>query len=74
MHTIVKGFGLLQVVVGVAVAFLGASMASDTVSGALTVLMAAFGIIVSGALFWCFGAIVEHLIAIRRALEGRPLQ
>ncbi len=73
MHTIVKSFGFLQVLVGIAVAFFGASMAGDTVSGALTVLMAAFGIIVSGALFWCFGAIVEHLIAIRRTLENRPL-
>jgi Na+/melibiose symporter-like transporter len=74
MHTIAKGFGLPQVLVGVAVVFLGASIADGNAVASFSVIGIAFGIIVSGALFWCFGSIVDHLIAIRRALEVAPYE
>jgi NAD/NADP transhydrogenase beta subunit len=75
MHLIVKLFGLIQVLVGVVVAVFAIvllqSPAGLTAAG-LTFLLFGTGLIITGALFWCFGAIVEHLVAIRRALESRP--
>lgn len=71
MHTIVKVFGGLIVLVGLAIAFFGVAAARDSAAASFTIIASAFGVIVTGALFWCFGAMVEHLIAIRRALETK---
>ncbi|MCV0396981.1 MAG: hypothetical protein K5872_08765 [Rhizobiaceae bacterium] len=69
MHGIVKFFGGIQIVIGIAVAGIGLMMFTETPAGGLTVVLAGFGVVVSGALFWCFGAIVEHLIDIKAELE-----
>jgi len=69
MHTIVKAFGGLQALIGIAIGAFGINMASQNLTAGLSVIGIAFGVIVSGALFWCFGAIVQHLIAIRAASE-----
>lgn len=69
MPTIVKSFGWVQIVFGVAIAFFGAMRAGDNVVGALWLVGTGFSLIVSGALFWCFGAIVDHLAAIRAGID-----
>jgi len=71
MHVIVKAFGWLQVIVGIAVGVFGIRLFLETTAPGLWLLGTAGGFILSGALFWCFGAIVGHLRAIRTALENR---
>lgn len=72
MYQIVKAFGWLQVLLGIAVFAFGAAMAArDGPIVALPVLATAVGLIVAGAISWCLGAMVDHLGAIRRSNEAQ---
>jgi len=90
VHIILKIFGAIIVLFGVAVggfALFGASTQPRALDGMMFTIVVAwtFGSAVVGALFWCFGAIVEHLMAIREnsnrqvaildyLARGRPAQ
>lgn len=72
MHVIIQGFGALVVLIGGAIIYIALRSAGDA-PGAPLVAVAVFGTglgtVVSGAAIYCFGAIVQHLIAIRRNSE-----
>ncbi len=67
MHTIVKIAGGLTAFVGLVICFFGFRMAADSSSGlgGLWVIGIGLSTILSGAILYCFGAIVDHLAAIR---------
>lgn len=73
MHYAVQLVGVLLIIVGVVSTLFGGFLAwnAQTWDGSFF-LRAGFGTVVSGVLFWGVGAIVEHLVAIRRALEKQP--
>jgi hypothetical protein len=70
MHSIIQFVGALVAIAGVVViTFAVMMMVGGQPGGAVAgVSFAAGGLgtLLSGALLYCFGAIVEHLIAIRR--------
>lgn len=72
MHTIVMWLGGILVACG-AIFFVMIIIAAGTAGrGPQTLVYAAgfcLSFVVSGALLYCFGAIVQHLIAIRSATE-----
>jgi hypothetical protein len=70
MHDIVKGIGVLAVGLGVVVIVAGLAIAGGKQMYAfLGFLWIGLPLILFGAMLYCFGAIVEHLIAIRKAAE-----
>lgn len=74
MHIIIQFFGIIVVIVGGAVLYFGLGAAGEAPgSGLVTVAVMATGLgtVVSGAAIYCFGAIVQHLIAIRRNSEAQ---
>lgn len=70
MHKIVMWIGAITAVVGLLVCIL-AFITMPTGAAMLTAFMFGVGSILSGAVLYCFGAIVEHLLAIRRATEAQ---
>ena len=74
MHVIIQGFGLLIVIGGGALMYFAGKTAGEAAGGTMIsvlVMATALGLIVSGAAIYCFGAIVQHLIAIRRISEAQ---
>ncbi|MBN7756109.1 hypothetical protein JYP46_04680 [Nitratireductor aquimarinus] len=65
MHGIVKFAGGLTVLVGLAALVFGIMVVADAGPGSVMVLGFGLSVILSGAVLYCFGAIVEHLAAIR---------
>lgn len=65
MQTILKVVGTLTIIAGVLVAVIG--VASGGAAGGLALaLTVGLPLLVTGALFHCFGVIVDHLEAIRK--------
>lgn len=74
MHIIIQFFGIVVVAMGGAIIFFVFRAAGETPDGGLmniAVMATGLGTIVSGAAIYCFGAIVGHLIAIRRNSEAQ---
>lgn len=71
MHKIVMVMGCIAAAMGLIffiLVMLQASQSQDR-TGFLPAITIGGGLVVSGAVLYCFGAIVEHLIAIRAAAE-----
>lgn len=70
MHTIVMWLGGITAALGVFF-FVMVAITSQGQSGGLVLWAIGIGggMVLSGAVLYCFGAIVEHLIAIRAAAE-----
>ncbi len=63
MHQFIQIVGALIAIAGLAVA--GLALANGVTSATWMVLAFAAGIALPGAMLYCFGAIVEHLVVIR---------
>lgn len=73
MVALVKVFGALSVLAGLIwLVFALYALLQVRPEGAPPALAMAAGFLLSGAVLLCFAAIVDHLAAIRRSLEGRP--
>lgn len=71
MHQIIKAVGIAAIAAGLVILLVGFGILSSgepsfTPMGVLGISLPAM---LSGAVLYCFGAIVEHLIAIRAATE-----
>ncbi|MBS9720232.1 hypothetical protein JYU29_05975 [Tianweitania sp. BSSL-BM11] len=69
MHKIVTGVGTLIAVVGLIIMVYGASQLVDKNPVGTPAALIGMGVLLSGSMLYCFGAIVEHLIALRRISE-----
>ncbi|MBX3580036.1 MAG: hypothetical protein KF723_22760 [Rhizobiaceae bacterium] len=65
MHNVVKACGVFLVAFGIIGIVLVFEAYRYIGVAAIPVYAPAIGLVVAGALLYCFGAIVEHLIAIR---------
>ncbi|MBX3584752.1 MAG: hypothetical protein KF810_22990 [Rhizobiaceae bacterium] len=73
MHAFIKMIGSISVGLGLAGLIFGAYAIYEGSQGLVPrlILGPAFAALLSGAILHCFGAIVEHLIAIRRNTEAQ---
>lgn len=62
MHQFLKIYGALNIAAGVVIAVL---MLRAGAAGLFLAVIVAAGAVLSGAMLYCFGAIVEHLVEIR---------
>lgn len=70
MHRIVMWMGGITAGIGLFF-FLMIVVTSQSGGGLITALSVGGAMVLSGAMLYCFGAIVEHLIAIRAATESQ---
>lgn len=70
MHRIVMWMGGITAAIGLFF-FVMIVAISQSGGGAITALSVGGVMVLSGAMLYCFGAIVEHLIAIRAATESQ---
>lgn len=69
MHKFIQMFGVVIAAIGILVAGLAAGDHSGLGNGGLMGILIGASIALPGAMLYCFGAIVEHLIVIRRNSE-----
>lgn len=72
MHTFIKMVGAIIATLGILVAVVAVFTAERSPMGQqsqLYALLLGAGVALPGATLYCFGAIVEHLIAIRKNTE-----
>jgi hypothetical protein len=71
MHQIIKAVGIAAIAAGILIVLIGVGLifSGDPNFTLADILWIGFSTILSGAVLYCFGAIVEHLIAIRLATE-----
>jgi hypothetical protein len=69
MHGFLKAIGGIVAVIGIVAGAGIAISAQNNTSAQLTGIMIGAGLALPGAMLYCFGAIVEHLIAIRKNTE-----
>lgn len=67
MHTIVKLGGGLTALIGTAISIFAFSIAAEMGFGAMMFLGIGLSTLLAGAVLYCFGAIVDHLGAIRKS-------
>lgn len=73
MHFVIKLFGGISATLGFVALILGIALlwaGSEALLPRIFVV-SGFSSLMSGAILYCFGAIVEHLIAIRRNTEAQ---
>lgn len=70
MHRIVMWMGGVTAALGLLL-FLLVVLSSPRGAGLISALSVGGALVLSGAMLYCFGAIVEHLIAIRTATEAQ---
>jgi hypothetical protein len=69
MHQFLKIYGALNIVAGLVLAVM---LMKAGAAGLLLAVVIGFGAVLSGAMLYCSGAIVEHLVELR-SLSARQL-
>lgn len=71
MHGIVKFFAAIEILISVAVLLFGMLAMAQSGLAAISIVGVGLGLLLSGALLYCVGQMVEELIAVRKSTEAQ---